>query len=147
MQNCTHPWPSGQELVSARPRVGAVPYQALPLLQFFTHNIRMGKESKGEGEPGNKAKLMLMLSDVLISNCVLFRVGLTLILLCLSSETHSMPWFQNGTVYLAPSMDLEMATGRPTRTHLAKNTSVSNSLGVGTFFSTYSEKGPLHAKW
>ena len=26
-----------------RPRVGTVPYQALPLLQFFTHNVRAGE--------------------------------------------------------------------------------------------------------
>ena len=33
-----------------------VPYQALPLLQFFMHNIHTGEVlRKGEGEPGNEA--------------------------------------------------------------------------------------------
>ena len=88
--------------------------------------------SRVKGQPlyGPKVSSLLMLCDVMISTCVLFRVVLTLILLCLLSETHSMPWFQNGTVNSAPSMDLDMVTGRPTRIHLAKNTSVSDSLGV-----------------
>ena len=44
-----HGWPRW-------PRVGAVPYQALPLLRFFTCNIRLRKNArKGEGEPGNEA--------------------------------------------------------------------------------------------
>ena len=44
-----HGWPRW-------PRVGAVPYQALPLLRFFACNIRARKKvRKGEGEPGNEA--------------------------------------------------------------------------------------------
>ena len=44
-----HGWPRW-------PRVGAVPYQTLPLLRFFAYNIRARKKSeKGEGEPGNEA--------------------------------------------------------------------------------------------
>jgi hypothetical protein len=48
--------------LSAWPRVGAVPYQALPLLRFFAYNICARKEKKvrkGEGEPGNEASLCL----------------------------------------------------------------------------------------
>ena len=32
----------------------AVPYQALPLIQYFVHNIRTGEVRKGGEEPGNK---------------------------------------------------------------------------------------------
>ena len=47
-----HGWPRW-------PWVGAVPCQALPLLRFFTYNIRVRKKvSKGEGEPGNEAILL-----------------------------------------------------------------------------------------
>ena len=44
------------------PRVDVVPYQALPLLQFFTCNIKFcarknfKKVRKGEGEPRNEAR-------------------------------------------------------------------------------------------
>ena len=38
-------------------RVGGVPYQALPLLRFFTYKIHMcEKVRKGEGELGDEAK-------------------------------------------------------------------------------------------
>ena len=38
------------------PRVGEVPYQALPLLRFFMCKICVcEKVRKGEGEPGDKA--------------------------------------------------------------------------------------------
>ena len=38
------------------PRVGRVPYQALPLLRIFTYKIRAReKVRKGEGEPGDEA--------------------------------------------------------------------------------------------
>ena len=40
------------------PRVGGVPYQALPLLRFFAYKIRAReKMRKGEGEPGDEASL------------------------------------------------------------------------------------------
>ena len=39
------------------PRVGEVPYQALPLLRFFAYKIRTReKVRKREGEPGDEAK-------------------------------------------------------------------------------------------
>ena len=35
-----------------------VPYQTLPLLQFFVHNVRAGEVyGKGEGKPGTEARL------------------------------------------------------------------------------------------
>ena len=38
------------------PRVGGVPYQALPLLRLFTYKIHAReKVRKGEGEPGDEA--------------------------------------------------------------------------------------------
>ena len=47
-------WPRCAEVY--RPRVGAVPYQAHPLLGFFMCKIRTCQKSeKGEEEPGNKA--------------------------------------------------------------------------------------------
>ena len=47
--NHTHPWPFSIEFLlnyiqPRRPQVGAVPYQALSLLQFFAHTIRTGKD-------------------------------------------------------------------------------------------------------
>ena len=40
------------------PRVGEVPYQALPLLRFFAYKVRAReKMRKGEGEPGDEAIL------------------------------------------------------------------------------------------
>ena len=42
------------------PRVGGVPYQALPLLRFFAYKIRAReKVRKGEGEPGDEASKQL----------------------------------------------------------------------------------------
>ena len=36
--------------------MGAVPYQALSLLQYLMHNVGAGEvQGKGEGEPGNEA--------------------------------------------------------------------------------------------
>ena len=50
----------------------------------------------------------------------------SLILLCLWSGIHSMLWFQNGTVSLAPSMGLARAMELPRHTNVYyNNTSVS----------------------
>ena len=55
-----HSWPRW-------PRVGAVPYQALPLLRFFTCNIHVWKKvRKGEGEPGNEANLMVLTTPYVV---------------------------------------------------------------------------------
>ena len=46
------------------PRVGGVPYQALPLLRFFAYKIRAReKVRKGEGEPGDEARQEQSLRD------------------------------------------------------------------------------------
>ena len=37
------------------PRVGGVPYKALPLLRFFAYNIRVHEKVRREGEPGDEA--------------------------------------------------------------------------------------------
>ena len=41
---------AGQEFNWERPWVGVVLYQALPFLQFFTHNIRAAKSKGRERE-------------------------------------------------------------------------------------------------
>ena len=42
------------------PRMGAVLYQDLCVLQIFMHNVRVGEVlGKGEGEPGNVASIIL----------------------------------------------------------------------------------------
>ena len=60
--------------------MGAVPYQALPLLRFFACKYsRAKKVRKGEGEPGNEAMICLSMNIMIISLILLcgplFRSG------------------------------------------------------------------------
>ena len=59
--NCAYPWPFLMEFLINHGQEGhrwvAVPYQFLPLLQIFMHNVHVSEVwRKGEGEPGNEAK-------------------------------------------------------------------------------------------